>query len=56
MIADSYGLTLGREFASSHFAELMELLYHKMDEKTVVLVDEYDSPILDAMNKTAEEI
>ena len=53
-IAASYQITLLRDYASSKFAELIERLYEKTCRQVVVLVDEYDMPILDALNNTEE--
>ena len=48
-IATINGITLTRRFASSIFAELIESLHRKTGQKVVVLIDEYDKPILDTM-------
>ncbi|MDR3269183.1 MAG: ATP-binding protein [Tannerella sp.] len=48
-IATNYGLTLTRRFASSLFGELIEQLHRKTGQKVVILIDEYDAPILDTM-------
>ena len=53
-IAASYQITLLSEYASGKFAELIERLYEKTGCQVVVLVDEYDMPILDALENTAE--
>jgi hypothetical protein len=50
--ANLYGITLVSEYASSLFAELIELLHQTTGQKAVVLIDEYDSPILDTMDKS----
>ena len=55
-IAARYQLTLSREYASDCFAELIRLLYEKTGKRVVVLVDEYDVPILDVMGKTREDL
>jgi hypothetical protein len=39
------------EYASDCFAELIESLHRKTGKKAVVLIDEYDSPILDTMGQ-----
>ncbi|MDR2627485.1 MAG: AAA family ATPase, partial [Dysgonamonadaceae bacterium] len=54
--AKDYDITLTREYASSRLAELIEYLHRKTGEKVVVLIDEYDVPILDAMGKSSEEL
>jgi hypothetical protein len=46
-----YGMTLISEYAASLFSELIELLHRKTGQKVVVLIDEYDSPILDTMGQ-----
>ncbi|GHT04321.1 ATPase AAA [Bacteroidia bacterium] len=46
------GINLVSEYASDCFAELLESLHRKKGNKVVVLVDEYDKPILDAIGKT----
>ncbi|GHT79455.1 ATPase AAA [Bacteroidia bacterium] len=46
-----YEINLVSEYASSLFAELIESLHRKRGQKVVVLIDEYDSPILDTMNQ-----
>jgi hypothetical protein len=55
-IATRHQITLSREYASSCFKELIEQLHYKTGSKVVVLVDEYDMPILDALSKPAEDI
>ncbi|MDR2556803.1 MAG: ATP-binding protein [Bacteroidales bacterium] len=54
-IANRYQIKLSREFASSMFSELIEQLYRKTGQKVVVLVDEYDAPILDSIGKPHED-
>jgi hypothetical protein len=49
--ATSYGITLISEYAASLFSELIESLHQATGKKVVVLIDEYDSPILDTMGK-----
>ena len=53
-IAAMYQINLLRPYASGKFAELIECLYEKKGRKVVVLVDEYDKPILDALNDLTE--
>jgi hypothetical protein len=55
-IADEYGLTLKREQAGSRMDELLKALHEKTGTQVVVLVDEYDMPIQDALNKPVEKI
>jgi hypothetical protein len=54
-IATINGITLTRQFSASRFSELIESLHRKTGNKVVVLVDEYDSPILDTMGKPEAE-
>ncbi|MDR1155319.1 MAG: ATP-binding protein [Bacteroidales bacterium] len=51
-LARNYEITLLSEYASDCFAELIEELHRKTGEKVVILVDEYDAPILDVMSKS----
>ena len=55
-IAERSGITLTGQYASDRFAELIQLLYEKTGEKVVVLIDEYDVPILDVMGKSHEAL
>ncbi|MDR2042072.1 MAG: ATP-binding protein [Tannerella sp.] len=54
--AGNVGIHLTREYASGCFDELIEQMYRKTGEKVVILIDEYDVPILDVMNRSSEEI
>lgn len=49
-IARDYEITLTEDIISLKFKELIENLSSKYDEKVVVLVDEYDKPILDRID------
>ena len=53
-IADSYQITLKRQYASSRLDELIECLYKKTGHQVVVLVDEYDMPIMDALKNSED--
>jgi hypothetical protein len=53
-IAENNQLTLKKEDAPDCFYELIEQLHCKTGQKVVVLIDEYDMPILDAMDETFE--
>jgi hypothetical protein len=56
-IATANDIILTHRFASSRFSELIESLHQKKGNKVVVLIDEYDKPILDSIGKPeAEEI
>jgi hypothetical protein len=50
-IATVNDISLTRRFASSRFSELIESLHRKTGKKVVVLIDEYDRPILNSMGK-----
>ena len=50
-MAANYQITLSRKYASGRFDELIRLLHEKIGKQVVVLIDEYDMPILDALNK-----
>ncbi|GHT45536.1 ATPase AAA [Bacteroidia bacterium] len=51
-IATVNDIKLTRRFASGRFAELIESLHRKKGNKVVVLIDEYDKPILDSIGTT----
>ncbi|GHV65768.1 ATPase AAA [Bacteroidia bacterium] len=53
--ADLCGISLVSEYASSLFSELIESLHRKTGQKVVILIDEYDSPILDSVGKSEAE-
>ncbi len=56
-IALDYSVKLTEEFIPKRFAELIALLYKKYDLPVVVLIDEYDKPLLDNITKpTVDEI
>ncbi|GAP72982.1 hypothetical protein SAMD00024442_52_6 [Candidatus Symbiothrix dinenymphae] len=50
-LANFHQLTFVSNYASDCFAELITLLHRKKNNKVVVLIDEYDKPILDAIGK-----
>ncbi|GHV31716.1 ATPase AAA [Bacteroidia bacterium] len=54
-IATANNITLIRRFASSRFSELIESLHRKTGQKVVVLIDEYDRPILNSTGKPEAE-
>jgi hypothetical protein len=54
-LADSYGIQLLSEYASDMFKELIRKLNQKTGQQVVVLIDEYDVPILDAIGKPEME-
>jgi hypothetical protein len=55
-LAASYQITLKQKRADACFGELIQCLHQKTGKQVVVLVDEYDMPILDALNKQVEQI
>jgi hypothetical protein len=57
-IAESYDLSLTGSYPEELFLSLLEKLYAKYGKKVAVLIDEYDTPILNQIEKPAfaEEI
>jgi len=55
-IAHSYEISLTEELQERRLIELIENLSKKYNEKVVVLIDEYDKPILDRIEETEEAI
>jgi hypothetical protein len=47
-----YEIELKNPTISDRFAELIQKIHHKSQQKVVILVDEYDKPILDNITKT----
>jgi hypothetical protein len=56
IIARKNKIEMLSEYASDYLGELIEELQQKTGEKVVILIDEYDVPILDAIGKSSEEI
>ncbi|MDR2643999.1 MAG: ATP-binding protein [Planctomycetaceae bacterium] len=54
--ANDEDISLSRKHAAGCLSELIKQLYRKTGEKVVILIDEYDAPILDAIGKPSEEI
>lgn len=52
-LADSYGLELIRGSYDQRFAELVRKLHQKTAQKVVMLIDEYDKPILSNLDNPA---
>ncbi|MFP4049457.1 MAG: AAA family ATPase [Desulfovermiculus sp.] len=50
--AREYGLSYSYEDLKSRFSELIHRMQEKFGQKVVILVDEYDKPILDNIEKT----
>ena len=48
-LEEEYGLTARFPDAPSRFQDLIERLHHRLGQPLVVLVDEYDKPILDVL-------
>jgi len=48
-VAKDHGITLEEEILGLKFKELIQKLYEKYNQKVVVLIDEYDKPILDVI-------
>ncbi|MCP4700177.1 MAG: AAA family ATPase, partial [Gammaproteobacteria bacterium] len=46
-IAAEYDLVLSKTFVKDRFAELIKKIHDKTNKKVVVLIDEYDKPIVD---------
>ncbi|MEM7180420.1 MAG: AAA family ATPase [Spirochaetota bacterium] len=53
-IADSFSITLKNQSINGKFREIIRSAYKKNQQKVVILIDEYDKPILDVIEK--EEI
>ena len=51
LLAERYQISLTMEYASDRFGELIIRLHEKFGKQVVVLIDEYDMPILDALSK-----
>ncbi len=49
--AESYGVSLNYSYVKDRFMELIKKLNRKLNQKVVVLVDEYDKPILDNIHR-----
>ena len=52
---DQYEINGDDLFLSDRFRNLIEGIYNKTGKQVVVLVDEYDKPLLDTMNVNAEQ-
>jgi hypothetical protein len=50
-IAVSYKIEIDLDSASIAFKDLIHQLYQKFDKKVVVLIDEYDKPLIDYLDK-----
>ncbi|MDR1583528.1 MAG: ATP-binding protein [Prevotellaceae bacterium] len=56
IIARENKIEMLSEYASDYLGKLINELYRKTGENVVILIDEYDVPILDAMDKSSEEL
>ncbi len=50
--AEKYKISFKEQYPSLRFKELIQKLYEKYKQKVVVLIDEYDKPILDVIEDT----
>jgi len=48
-VADSYGLKLRGKYVNQQFVNLIRDMYKQSGKKIVVIIDEYDKPLLDTM-------
>jgi hypothetical protein len=55
-MADEFDIRLEQSYAANRFEELIRMLYRKSGRQAVVLIDEYDMPVLDALNEPVEKI
>ncbi|MDR2556303.1 MAG: ATP-binding protein [Bacteroidales bacterium] len=55
-IATMHSVVLTKKYASDAFSELIKSVSEKTGQKVVVLIDEYDAPILDTIGKSPENI
>jgi hypothetical protein len=55
-VAERYAVVLLQQDLANRFAELIQRLHQTYQQKVVVLVDEYDKPILDNIEKTEQAI
>ena len=51
-VAKEHQITLEEEILGLRFKELIQKLYEKYNQKVVVLIDEYDKPMLDVIEDT----
>jgi hypothetical protein len=49
-VAAEYDVVLSKTFIKDKFAELIKKIYEKTQQKVVILIDEYDKPIVDFMD------
>lgn len=52
-VATEYQVTLSGELYSTQFSRLIQDIQHKYQQKVVILIDEYDKPILDVVTDTS---
>jgi hypothetical protein len=49
--ANNYGIQLSKTIVKDIFKEIIEKLHHKFNKEVVILIDEYDKPLIDFLNK-----
>ncbi|MDR0723833.1 MAG: AAA family ATPase [Endomicrobium sp.] len=52
--ADSYNVSLIKTTLAGKFSELIEKLHESTGQQVVLLIDEYDKPMIDSLNKAKE--
>ena len=53
-IANSYHVTIDKSFYADYFEDLIQKLYEKSGQKVVILIDEYDKPLIDNLDNIEE--
>ena len=53
-IARLYQITIDRAYYADYFEELIQTLYQKTGQKVVILIDEYDKPLIDNLDNMVE--
>jgi hypothetical protein len=51
-VAAEYDIVFSKTFVKDRFAELIKKIYEKTQQKVVVLIDEYDKPIVDHIDES----
>jgi hypothetical protein len=55
-IATNYDLSLKSEVLKENFDELIKALHNKYNRKVVILIDEYDKPLIDFLNNDNKQL
>ena len=55
-IADRYGISLNETEIDKQFRELIHQLHKKFNQQVAILIDEYDKPIIDYLDKENQHI